>query len=127
MLEKADVVIGSRHIKNGAIVGFGWWRKTLTAGAQMFSRILLGIPAHDSTSAYRGYKREVIEKISVSAIKSSGYSFLIEVLYRVHKHGFKIAETPIVFGLRNGGESKVSREEIFKALKTVVRLRFFDV
>lgn len=124
MLETEDVVIGSRHIKNGAIVGFSVGRKILTSGAQMFSRWLLRLPVHDSTSAYRGYRRRVIEKIQVPNIRSSGYSFLIEVLYRAHKNGFKIAETPIVFGLRNGGESKVSKEEIFKALKTVFRLKF---
>jgi dolichol-phosphate mannosyltransferase len=123
MLETKDLVIGSRHMPGGEIVGFTWWRKALTAWAQIFSKWVLGMSTYDSTSGYRGYRKNVIEGIAPDSIKSSGYSFLIEALYRAHQRGYKIVEVPIVFGLRNGGISKVSSEEIIKALRTVLRLR----
>lgn len=126
MLEKlqgVDVVIGSRHTKGGKIVGFTWWRTVLTRSAQFFCRVVLALPVHDSTSSYRGYRREVIKAIDIASIRSSGYSFLIEVLDRVVGGGFSVAEVPIEFGVRNSGESKVSTGEIYKALGTVVRLK----
>lgn len=122
-LLKADVVIGSRHVPGGRIVGFGWFRNMLTGGAQVFAKYVLGIPVSDSTSGFRAYRREVIEKIGLDKIKSSGYSFLTESIYRVFQAGFRIVESPITFGLRYSGESKVSSEEIWKALVTIARLR----
>lgn len=121
-LNKVDAVIGSRHIKDGKVVGFAWWRTALTRSAQFFCRVVLALPVYDSTSSYRGYRKEVIKAIDIATIRSSGYSFLIEVLDRVVRSGFSVAEVPIEFGVRKGGESKVSSGEIYKALGTVIRL-----
>ncbi len=121
-----DVVIGSRHIKGGKIIGFNTWRHFVSQSAQAFSRILLRTPVFDSSSGFRAYKKEVIEKVHFEKIKSHGYSFLIEAIYRCHKKGFKIAEVPITFRSRTKGKSKLSQSEIFKALKTVIRLRMND-
>ena len=84
----------------------------------------LGLKPHDSTSGFRCYRRAVLEGIPLDSIKSEGYSFLEEVLFRSQHAGFRAAEVPIVFRDRTGGSSKISRSEIFKAVWTVLRLAF---
>lgn len=119
-----DVVVGSRHIKGGKIVGFNIWRHLLSRGAQWLSMYIAGIYVHDSTSAFRAYKREVLESANPDTIKSEGYSFLIELIYRSQKKGFKITEIPITYINRTKGKSKIDKAEILKALATIARLKF---
>lgn len=125
-LEQFDVVIGSRHIKGGKIIGFDIFRHTLSRFAQMFSRNLLGIPVYDSSSGFRAYRVKVLEDINPKSIKSQGYSFLIEMIYKISKRGYRICEIPITFEARTKGKSKLSNQEIYKALKTVWRLKTYS-
>lgn len=117
-----DVVIGSRYVPGGATVECTLPRKILSWGANAFARILLGLQAHDATAGFRCYHRNVLTSISLDDIFSDGYSFLIELLYKVQRKGWQIGEVPIVFHNRQQGVSKISRAEIYKALYTVVRL-----
>lgn len=120
--ENSQVVIGSRHIKKGKIKGLSFWRLGLSSGAQWLCQKLAGIRVKDATSGFRGYQVEALRKIYPQNIKSEGYSFLIEAIYRAQKLGLTIKEIPIVYQARNQGNSKVSRMEIFKAVLTVFRL-----
>jgi dolichol-phosphate mannosyltransferase len=126
MIEKAqagyDVVIGSRYVPGGATVECTLPRKILSWGANTFARTLLGLEAHDATAGFRCYHRDVLTSISFDDIFSDGYSFLIEMLYKVQRQGWRVGEVPIVFHNRQQGVSKISRAEIYKALYTVVRL-----
>jgi glycosyltransferase involved in cell wall biosynthesis len=126
MIEKAqagyDVVIGSRYVPGGATVECTLPRKILSWGANAFARTLLGLQAHDATAGFRCYHRKVLASISFDDIFSDGYSFLIEMLYKVQRQGWQVGEVPIVFHNRQQGVSKISRAEIYKALYTVVRL-----
>ena len=126
MVEKArsgyDVVIGSRYVPGGATVECTLPRKILSWGANAFARTLLGLQAHDTTAGFRCYHRKVLMSISLDDIFSDGYSFLIEMLYKVQRKGWQVGEVPIVFHNRQQGVSKISRTEIYKALYTVVRL-----
>jgi hypothetical protein len=76
----------------------------------------------DCTAGFRCYRREVLESIDLDSIFSNGYSFLIEMLYQVQRRGWKVAEVPIKFMDRRLGASKISRNEINRALYTVLRL-----
>lgn len=126
MIEKAqagyDVVIGSRYVPGGATVECTLPRKILSWGANAFARTLLGLQAHDATAGFRCYHRKVLASISFDDIFSDGYSFLIEMLYKVQRQGWQVGEVPIVFHNRQQGVSKISRGEIYKALYTVARL-----
>lgn len=122
-LKESDLVIGSRYVEGGGIVGFPLWRLALSSIAQALCRFFLGIKVYDSTSAFRVYKTKVIKSIKPDSIRSEGYSFLIEVVFRTQKAGFKIKEVPIIFKARELGKSKVSQSEIYKAFLTVLRLR----
>lgn len=118
-----DLVIGSRYVPGGNIIGFNYWRKLISGSAQFFSRTVLGLKIKDSTSGYRVYKKSVLDKIGYSSILSHGYSYLLESIYLAHKYGFSIYEVPIVFKNRKLGKSKISSAEILRALSTVIRLK----
>ncbi len=121
-LKKCDMVIGSRYVPGGKIIGFGIDRTLLSSLAQMINKYLLGIGVSDSTSGFRAYRVKSLKKIKPFKIKSEGYSYLIEAAYKFQEKGFAIGEVPIVFTVRRLGKSKISQMEIVKALKTVVRL-----
>ena len=117
-----DVVIGSRYVPGGATSECTLPRKILSWGANTFARTLLGLQAHDATAGFRCYHRKVLASIALDDIFSDGYSFLIEMLYKVQRKGWRVGEVPIVFHNRQQGVSKISRAEIYKAIYTVVRL-----
>jgi len=123
-LKSNDVSIGSRRVKNGKIIGWSLWRHFCSAGASMFSRLMLGLKAKDVTSGYRAYKAEVLKNISFEKIKSNGYSFLEELLYRIQLKRYRIQEVPITFSDRTCGQSKLSKKEIIKFFVTIIRLKF---
>jgi GT2 family glycosyltransferase len=85
---------------------------------------MLRLRARDCTAGFRCYRREALERVALDEIFSEGYSFLIEMLYRTQRLGYRVGEVPIIFENRRRGASKVSKREIYRALYTVFRLRF---
>lgn len=124
LLQTNDVVIGSRYIPGGGVVNWKIGRILLSWLANKFAATLLQIPAHDITSGYRLYRRHALQWIRTEEIKSTGYSFLAELLYRAHLAGARIAECPIVFHDRILGISKLHRREIYLGALNLLRLRF---
>lgn len=122
-LNRFDLVIGSRYVRGGGTLNCSLPRKGLSRGANTFARIMLGLKGNDTTAGFRAYRHAVLESINLNAIVSNGYSFLIEMLYYCQRQGWRIGEVPIMFEDRRRGKSKVSRQEILKALGTVARLR----
>ena len=120
----AQVVIGSRYIAGGAIVNWGRLRKFMSKTAIYFSRVMLKFKTHDITSGFRCYKKEVISRLNLGDIKSNGYAFQEELLYRCEQNNFKIVEIPIKFIDRSYGRSKLSVLEIIKFFLTIFRLKF---
>ena len=117
-----DLVIGSRYVEGGGARGCTAVRKLLSYAANAFARGVLGLHARDATAGFRCYRREVLEDVGLDAIKADGYSFLIEMLYRVQRLGWRVGESPILFENRRQGVSKISQDEVLKAVWTVLRL-----
>ena len=124
LLRDHDVVIGSRYIPGGGTVNWGLHRRLLSWFANKFAAALLQIPAHDITSGYRLYRRVALDRVLTKEIKSTGYSFLGELLYRAYRSGARIAEHPITFHDRTNGVSKLHRREIYRGAINLLRLRF---
>ena len=122
-IQHYDLVIGSRYVPGGGTLHCTAARKALSRGANLFARSMLGLDATDTTAGFRAYRRAVLESIALDAIQSNGYSFLMEMLYQCQKQGWRVGEVPIIFENRQRGASKISRQEIFRALGTVLRLR----
>lgn len=118
-----DLVVGSRYVPGGAVVGCTPMRKFISYGANWLAHLLLGVSIRDCTAGYRCYRRRVLETIDLDAIFSSGYSFLIEMAFYCQRAGFRLGEVPITFVNRTEGSSKISKSEIYKAFYTLLRLR----
>lgn len=122
MSRTRHIVIGSRYVPGGGTARWPFWRQVLSWGANTFARLALGLAARDATAGYRLYHREVLEAVPPELIRSSGYSFLVEMLFKCERRGFRVGEVPIIFEDRRKGTSKISKQEILRALQTVIRL-----
>jgi len=120
--QEKHLVIGSRYVRGGGTRFCAWKRRALSLGANLFAKIMLGLPARDCTAGFRCYHPEVLQSINLDTIFSNGYSFLIEMIYRTKKQGWRVGEVPIVYEDRRHGVTKISRREVFAALYTVFRL-----
>jgi glycosyltransferase involved in cell wall biosynthesis len=116
------VVIGSRYVPGGGTRNCTAKRIWLSRVANGVARTLLGLKARDATAGFRLYRREVLLSIPLDEIFSSGYSFLVEMLFLCQRRGWQIGEVPIIFEDRRAGTTKISRQEIVKAQYTVFRL-----
>jgi len=121
-LGRFDMVVGSRYVPGGGVVNWPRHRRALSAFANFYARVLLRLPVHDCTSGFRLYTRKVLETVDPFAIRSSGYSFLEEITWRVARFGFRIGEVPIVFEQRTLGISKIDSSEIYLAAWRVLAL-----
>jgi len=115
LLEREDVVIGSRYVPGGGVDNWPWHRRALSRFANFYARTLLRLPIRDCTAGFRGYRRRVLEAVDPFAIRSQGYSFLEEMASRVVRCGFSVGEVPIVFVDRRLGVSKIESKEIYLA------------
>ncbi|MDQ4077501.1 MAG: polyprenol monophosphomannose synthase [Chloroflexota bacterium] len=122
--ERCDLVIGSRYVPGGGTRHWHWQRVLLSWGANRIAKLALGLRPNDCTAGFRLYRREVLESVDPDRIFSNGYSFLLEMLFKVQQNGWHVAEVPILFADRKRGASKISKNEIFKAGYTVLRLRW---
>ncbi len=118
------LAIGSRYVRGGAIAGWNRRRRFLSHSANLYCRRILGVQVRDSTSGFRCYPRELLERIDLDTMVSDGYAFLIEMVYRSLRLGYPVVEIPIRFEDRLAGRSKVSTAEIRKAIALVPRLRW---
>lgn len=122
MAQGKHVVIGSRYVEGGGSHNCTWKRILLSRVANFVARSLLGLKARDATAGFRLYRRQVLQGIPLDEIFSSGYSFLVEMLFMCQRRGWSIGEVPIIFEDRRKGKTKISRQEIVKAQYTVLRL-----
>ncbi|TAM37169.1 polyprenol monophosphomannose synthase [bacterium] len=123
-INDSDLCIGSRYIENGGVVNWPVWRQVLSRTANLYTRLVTSMPVKDVTSGFKCFRRRVLESISLDKIRSEGYSFQIEMHYKVLKKGFNVKEIPIIFVDRQHGKSKISKKIIIEAFFTVWKLVF---
>jgi dolichol-phosphate mannosyltransferase len=121
--EGADLALGSRYVKGGAVRNWGLLRRIVSAGGSLYARVLLGSQVRDLTGGFKCYRREVLETIDLDAISSKGYAFQIETTYRALRAGFQVVEVPITFADREVGGSKMSKAIVAEAIWKVPGLR----
>src|SRR5690606_4490702 len=110
-IEEADLVLGSRYL-HGRVTVVNWpiGRLLLSYFANVYARVVTGLPLADATGGFKCFRREVLEALELERVESNGYAFQIEMSFRAWKKGFRIKEIPIMFVDRNIGESKMSKK-----------------
>ena len=126
-IKNSDVVLGSRY-KNGVnVINWPMRRLLLSWFANIYTRVITGMPLHDATGGFKCFKREVLEAIDLNRVKSNGYAFQIEMNFKAWKKGFNIKEIPIIFIDRVKGSSKMSKKIVREAVFMVWKLRFQSI
>lgn len=120
--ENADVAVGSRYCAGGHIEGWPFLRRILSRGMNGVSRIILRLPVRDSSGAFRAYRAAALRRIDLSQIQASGYSYLEEIVWHLHRAGATFAEVPITFHERRAGNSKINAREAAGKLRTLLQL-----
>jgi dolichol-phosphate mannosyltransferase len=126
-IEGADLVIGSRYLTGVNVINWPLMRLFISVMASKYTRIITGLPIHDCTSGFKCFRREVLENIPLQEVRSSGYSFQIEMNFKAWKRGYKIMEVPIIFYDRTEGSSKMSKKIIIEAIFMVWKLKIFSL
>ena len=122
-MDDHDVMIGSRYISGGGVEGdFNLKRKVISAGINLYCRLLLGLRTRDNSGSYRCYRVAKLAEIDLGGIRSRGYSFLEELLFRCREAGCRIGETPILFENRRAGLSKINNREVLEAIRIIFQL-----
>lgn len=117
LLETHPVVIGSRYIRDGGSQNWDFRRKALSYGGNLYARALTGVPVHDMTAGFVGYRASVLKGIDLESITSDGYAFLMELKFTLHRRGVPFHEFPIVFMEREQGKSKFSKRIMLEGLR----------
>jgi len=126
-LENNDLIIGSRYVNGVSVVNWPIQRLLLSYGANIYSKIITGMPIQDSTGGFKVWRGSLLNKIEISKVKSQGYSFQIEMNFRAWRLTKKIAEESIIFVDRTIGESKMSKSIMYEAIWMVWRLRIWKI
>ena len=123
-IETHDLVLGSRYINGISVVNWPMSRLLLSYFANVYARWITGLPIQDATGGFKCFRVEALRSLDLGKIHAGGYSFQIEVTYKLWKKGYRIREIPILFMDRTAGASKMSGTIIKEALLVLIRLRF---
>lgn len=115
-LSDADVAIASRYVPGGGIQGWTWVRHFMSRGINWYARCLLRLTPRDCSGAFRAYRVEKLRLIDWGRIRSRGYAFQEEILFRCQALGCRFVEVPFTFVDRRVGQSKINYRESVRAL-----------
>jgi dolichol-phosphate mannosyltransferase len=121
-MDGADVSIGSRYCPGGGVKDWPLKRRLMSWAVNTYARLFLGLAPRDTSGAFRCYRVSLLKKLDFAAIRSRGYSFQEEILWRLKRVRARLVETPIVFADRERGQSKINRQEALSALWIIFRL-----
>lgn len=122
--QENGVAIGSRLVAGGGVENWPWYRKLISRGGSLYSRLVLGLKIHDCTGGFKCFSRALLQTLNLAEnVRSTGFGFQIEVNCLCEWNGFNIAEVPIIFPDRVVGKSKMSKKIFLEALLMVWKLR----
>lgn len=125
LFDDYDLIIGSRYVVGVNVVNWPLSRLILSYGANLYTRIITGMPIKDATGGFKCFRASKLKEIDLDTIRSNGYGFQIEMNYRMWKNGARIKETPIIFVDRRSGVSKMNKSIIYEAIFLVWKLKLF--
>ena len=125
-IEEADLVLGSRYIHGITVVDWPLSRLLLSYFGNLYDRLITGMPIRDTTGGFKCFRRQVLEVLDLDRVSSEGYSFQIEITFKVWKKRFRVVEIPILFRDRTRGKSKMSFNINLEAVWTVWKLKILS-
>jgi len=126
-LQDADLVIGSRYLTGVNVINWPLRRLILSYFANMYTRVITGMPIKDATGGYKCFRASALKQIDLDKVKTNGYGFQIEMNFRLWAKGFRVKEIPIIFVDRMNGESKMNKKIIIEAVFLVWKLKLLKI
>ena len=126
-LDEADVAVGSRYVRGGKVSNWNLSRRLISRSGNLYVRLVLGLPVHDTTAGFKAFRRDALESIRATDSASNGYSFQIENTWRAVRLGLRVTEVPITFTDRTVGTSKMSGSIVAEALTRVLIWRWNEI
>lgn len=120
-LADADVVIGSRWVRGGAVENWPLSRKLLSVGGNLYTKVMLGMPVNDATAGYRAYRASALRAIGLAQVASQGYCFQVDLTQRAVRAGLTVREVPITFVERDLGASKMSPDIAKESMRRITQ------
>ncbi len=120
-LADADLVIGARWVRGGEVRNWPVHRKVLSVGANVYTKVMLGMHVNDATAGYRAYRTSALRTMGLDGVQSQGYCFQIDLTLRAVRAGLRVVEVPITFVEREVGVSKMGHDIVREALTSVTR------
>ncbi len=121
-MNRADIAIGSRYIEGGGVEGWGVKRHFMSQSINWYARVTLGLKTKDNSGSFRCYRVSKLGELDLTAVRSKGYSFQEEILYRLAQIGCTFEETPIYFANRRFGQTKINMQEAWTAVLVMGQL-----
>ncbi|MCS5715739.1 polyprenol monophosphomannose synthase [Herbiconiux sp. CPCC 205716] len=121
LLERSDLVLGSRWVPGGEVRNWPLSRKVLSRGGNLYARLALGIGVKDATGGFRAYRTTALDTIGLDDVASHGYCFQLDLVWRALQSGLRVTEFPILFVERTHGESKMSGSIVRESLVKVTQ------
>jgi dolichol-phosphate mannosyltransferase len=121
-MDRADVMIGSRYVPGGSTPDWPLSRRLMSRAVNTVARVLLGLSPRDCSGAFRCYRVALLQQLDFDRIRSRGYAFQEEILWRLKQLGARFGETPIVFADRRHGQSKINIREAITTVGIILRL-----
>lgn len=117
--EGYDLVFGSRYMLGGTWGSLDPTKAFLSSRGTILAKLIFGVQVHDITNAFRGFRRELLNKINLD---SEGFAISPEFAIKAHLAGYKLGEVPTVYYDRVEGVSnfklwKMSIEYLFIYIK----------
>lgn len=122
-IESADVVVGSRHVKGGQIIGWSPWRRLNHAISNKLARMLLHIRTHDITNSFKVYRTALLRQIPYRDIMDCGFVSHTLLVSAFERLGYRVKEVPSCFVDRHAGHSKMSWNERLNGFKAMLAFR----
>jgi membrane protein DedA with SNARE-associated domain/membrane-associated phospholipid phosphatase len=126
-LDQADVAVGSRYILGGGVDNWARSRRFISRAGNLYVRLVLGLPVHDTTAGFKAFRRDALERIGAVESSSNGYCFQVENTWRAVRLGLRVSEVPITFTDRTVGTSKMSGHIVAEALTRVLVWRLGEL
>lgn len=119
---EADVVIASRNIPGGEVIGWTILRHAISKLGSLYARLLLGLPIRDCTAGFKCFRASALRALDTGTLSSRGYAFQVEMNFACAQAGLEIVEIPVIFPDRTRGRSKMSGAIAAEAALLVFRL-----
>jgi dolichol-phosphate mannosyltransferase len=121
---EVGLVLGSRAVAGGSDAERGLVRRAITVLANLYIRVLLGVPVRDCNSGFRCWRRATLERIDVARTFSRGPAIVQELLFKTARARIAIAEVPIEFVERKRGQSTLTWRLLLRGYTAVLELRW---